>query len=417
MLGSVDASLSKYRCTLAALAALAATASFAQSSVSISGTVDLGINQIDFKGNKVTTTGAANGSATTAIVVAGTEDLGSGLKAEFRWEMDPDFGNTSNRTGGTAATGTTSNVTSSIGNGASFVGTSGAFGAVKFGTPNLATLTINGDGNGGFATAIGSGYRVSSFDAVRWQNSVRYDTPEFNGFSGSFVYSAKNDLQRNTGSVGMTGNLNNQTSGRDEGQEIGLNYVNGPLAVRYAGVRMKQYASLVGFTGTANGLYDNMALLTPANLGAQFKIDSLSAKYANALPGLNVSYFYQKVSSDVLSAVTAGGALGTQQFDRTTNGVAASYAITPALTAMVNYQQVKNGDAAASTTGSKAGLTANVTGLGLDYALSKRTALYARYERDADSAATFRSLANTGYTAATGNTTYTATAVGVRHTF
>ncbi len=357
----------------------------------------------------MTTTGVANGSATTAFVIAGTEDLGAGLKAEFRWEMNPDLGNTTNRTGGTSATGTTSNVTSSIGNGASFVGASGAFGAIKFGAPNSATLSINGDGNGGFGTAIGSGYRVTSFDAVRFQNSLRYDTPTISGFSGSLLHSAKNDKQRNVGSVGMSGNLNNQTSGRDEVTELGLNYINGPLAVRYANLKVKQYASLVGFTGTANGLYDNMTLRTPADLGAAFKIDSLSAKYTNVLPGLNLSYFYQKVSSDALSAVKSDGSLGSQKFDRTTNGLAASYAITPTLTAMVNYQQVKNGTAAAITTGADVkNLKATVTGLGLDYALSKRTTAYARYERDADSAAGFRSLSNTGYTAA---------AVGIRHTF
>ena len=136
------------------------------------------------------------------------------------------------------------------------------------------------------------------------------------------------------------------------------------------------------------------------------------------VPGLNLSYFYQKVSSDTLSAVKADGTLGTQKFDRTTNGVAASYAITPVLTAMVNYQEIKNGAAAATTTGSKANLKGEVLGLGLDYALSKRTTAYVRYERDTDkNNAGFRSLANTGYTAATGNTTYTATAVGLRHAF
>jgi len=303
-------------------------------------------------------------------------------------------------------------VTSSIGNGASFVGASGAFGAIKLGTPNSATLSINGDGNSGFGTAVGSGYRVTSFDAVRFQNSTRYDTPDFNGFSASYLVSAKNDLQRNSGSVGLTGNLQNQTSGRDGVTELGLAYLDGPLAVRFANLNVKQYASLLGTTDPYNGI----TLLTPANPGAQFKVNSLSAKYA-VNQALNLSYFFQSAKSDALSAATSTGTLGTQTFDRKTNGVAASYAVTSAVTAMVNYQQVKNGDAAVSTTGSKAGLSAKVLGLGLDYALSKRTTAYARYERDSDSAASFRSLANSGYTAATGNTTYTATAVGLRHTF
>jgi predicted porin len=391
---------------------LAATGAFAQSSVTLGGLVDAGYQSYNAKGNKFQTVGS-NGSATTNFTFTGVEDLGAGLKAEFRWEMDPAVTETSSRTAGTAATGVTSNVTSSIGNGASFVGASGGFGAIKFGTPNLATLSINGEGNGGFATAVGSGYRVSSFDAVRFQNSMRYDTPTIAGFSGSLVYSPKNDKQNLPGSAGMTGNLQNQTNGRDAAQEIGLAYANGPLSARYASLTMKQYADVVlGGLDPYNGITPT-SVTTP---GAQFKLDSLSVKYSNALPGLNLSYFYQKASSDNLAAANAlGTALVTTKFDRQTNGVAASYAVTPQLTAMVNYQVVKNGAAAVSAGTARPDLKATVTGLGLDYALSKRTTAYVRYEKDSDSAASFRSI--TGYTAVNGSTTYTATAVGLRHTF
>jgi hypothetical protein len=95
------------------------------------------------------------------------------LKANFQYEIDPALSETSSRTVGTSATGTTSNVTSSLGNGQSFVELAGGFGAIKLGTPNLPTLAANGQGNSGFATAIGSGYRVTSFDAVSFQNSLR----------------------------------------------------------------------------------------------------------------------------------------------------------------------------------------------------------------------------------------------------
>ena len=381
--------------------------------MTISGLVDAGYQSYNAKGNKFQTVGS-NGSATTAVIVAGTEDLGGGLKAEFRWELNPAVTETANRTGGTSAQGTTSNVTSSIGNGSSFVGASGAFGAIKFGAPNIATLAINGEGNGGFATAVGSGYRVSSFDAVRFQNSLRYDTPVFSGFSGSLVYSPKNDKQALPGSAGLSGNLNNQTNGRDGAQEIGVAYANGPLSVRYANLVVKQYAGLLG---TADP-YNTITIRNVATPGAEFKIDSLSAKYNGVLPGLNLSYFYQKVSSDTLSAVKADGTLGTQQFDRTTHGIGASYAITPTVTAMVNYQEVKNGANASTTTGSKANLKGEVLGLGLDYALSKRTALYARYERDTDkNNAGFRNVSSGGYATVGTNYTYTATAVGIRHSF
>ncbi len=386
---------------IVALAALAATASFAQSSVSISGLFDLGVNQIDFKGNKVTTTGAANGSATSTIIVSGTEDLGGGLKANFRWETNPDFGNTVGKTAGTPATGTTSNVTSSLGNGYSFVGVSGGFGEVQLGTLNFATLTANGDGNVGFGTAIGSGYRVVSFDAVRSQNAISYETPSFNGFSAKAIVSTKNDKQFGSPA---TGNAVNQQNGRDGQQELSLAYVNGPLKVRYARLETSQYASVYDGAGTAGTDYVR-------GTGAKFKLDTLSANYVyGALTG---GLFYQKAASDVLAKTgTSGTATLPLQYDRKTTGVAVAYKVTPAITLMGNYAEVKVGTeqntAAVNSTKTK------VTGLGVDYALSKRTTAYVRYERDQDAAAV---RAITGYTAVGGSTTYTAAAVGLRHTF
>ena len=75
--------------TLIALAALAATSVFAQSSVSIVGFVDTG-----FKSTTGDTTAAGvnpkkselaiNGTGSTAIHFRGVEDLGGGMKALFQ---------------------------------------------------------------------------------------------------------------------------------------------------------------------------------------------------------------------------------------------------------------------------------------------------------------------------------------------
>jgi len=383
--------------SLIALAALAATASFAQSSVTISGTLDMGMNQIDFKGNKVTTVGAANGSATSAVVIAGSEDMGGGLKANFRWEIDPDLGNTVGKTAGTPATGTTSNVTSFLGNGYSFVGVNGGFGGVEFGALNYATLYANGDGNGGFATAVGSGYRVTSFDAVRAQNSMSYETPVFNGFSAKAIVSTKNEYQS---ASPATGNAVNQQYGRDGAQEISALYQNGPLKLRYARLETKQYASVSN--GAATPAYTR-------GTGAKFKLDTLSANYT--VGAATLGYFYQKASSDMLMKAGTSGTIGDLKYDRKTNGVSVAYQATPSIKLMANYAQVKIGDETGAGTDNT---TTKVTGLGADYSLSKRTTLYARYEQDKDAAGV---RAITGYTAATGNTTYKATAFGIRHTF
>ena len=359
----------------------------------------MGMNQIDFKGNKVTTVGAANGSATSAVVIAGSEDMGGGLKANFRWEIDPDLGNTVAKTAGTPATGTTSNVTSFLGNGYSYVGASGGFGEVQFGTINYATLSANGDGNGGFATAVGSGYRVTSFDAVRAQNSMSYETPVFSGFSAKAVLSTKNEYQS---ASPATGNAVNQQYGRDGAQEISALYQNGPLKLRYARLETKQYASVVNTSS---------ATTYTRGTGAKFKLDTLSANYT--VGAATLGYFYQKASSDTLLATysASGNTDGAVKYDRKTNGVSVAYQATPSIKLMANYAQVKIGD---ETRAGTDGATTKVTGLGADYSLSKRTTLYARYEQDKDAAGV---RAITGYTAATGNTTYKATAFGIRHTF
>jgi predicted porin len=380
--------------------------------VSITGLVDAGINQTDFKGNKVTTSAAPNGSATSNFTFLVSEDLGQGLKADARWEIDPDLNQTVGKTSGTSATGTTSNVTSFLGNGYSFLGlTSANLGSIKFGSINFETLNANGDGNLGFGTAIGSGYRVTSFDAVRAQNSVRLDTPSFMGLSASFLQSRQNALQANVLSTGQTGNQVNQTVGRDGVTEIGAAYNQGPLVVRAAQLKVKQFGD-ISTTTTAGQSFVPTAWAN--GTGAQFKLNTLSAKY-QVTSDAAVAFFHQSITSDALIVGnSAGTGTSTTVYDRKTNGVAATYQVTPMLKLMANYQQAKNGANANSAGTAKANLHTNVAGLGADYSLSKRTTAYFRMEHDMDSIGQ-RSI--TGYTAATGNVTYKATAVGIRHTF
>jgi predicted porin len=375
--------------------------------VTLSGNWDVGMQAHDIKGNKVTTSGGSNGSSTTALIFAGTEDLGGGMKASFQYEIDPDLAGTSGKTTGTSATGTTSNITSSAGNGQSFLGLSGAYGSVKFGAPNSATLSANGDGNLGFGTAIGSGYRVTSFDAVRFQNALRLDTAVYNGFSASYLVSAKNDKQSNTGTAGLTGNGVNQSQGRDAVTEIAAAYANGPLTVRAAQLKVAQWGR-TDVTTLATDIALGNAPTWTANTGKEFKLTTLSAKY-DVNQQVSVAYFNQKAESEVLAGTTQ--AKPTLKYDRKASGFAATFQATPAIKLMANYQSVKIGD---ETNVGTDGAKTTVVGLGADYALSKRTTAYFRTETDRDAAGV---RSTTGYTAVTGNTTYKATAVGVRHTF
>jgi predicted porin len=77
--------------SLIALAALAATTAFAQSSVTISGAMDLGLmNQKFGNGSSVQNVSTGTNGASRLRFV-GVEDLGSGTKATFWLEMQPSF--------------------------------------------------------------------------------------------------------------------------------------------------------------------------------------------------------------------------------------------------------------------------------------------------------------------------------------
>jgi len=378
---------------------LASMSAFAQSAVSITGTLDLGAQRFDVKGKGFTNAGAANGSTTSNIVIGVTEEISAGLSANFRWEIDPDLANTVAKTAGTPATGTTSNVTTFLSNGYSFLGLkSASMGEVQFGTLNYATLSANGDGNSGFGTAIGSGYRVTSFDAVRGQNGASYETPSFSGLTAKVVVIAKNAVQSGGAA---TGNSVNQVNGRYGAQEFSLAYANGPLTARYAELTTSQDAG-----------YNTSASAVTAGPGGEFKLKTFSATYA--IGAGSIALFNQTASSDVLKASSATYTITSPQYDRKTNGISGKYAVTPTITLMANYQKVTIGtEAAVATVATVNGASTTVKGLGADYALSKRTVLYFRTETDKDDAIV---RAVTGYgTNAAG--TYKATAVGVRHAF
>lgn len=206
--------------TLIALAAVAATsASFAQSSVTLSGLIDAGFEK-RFSGdaNKIT----SGRNATSNWTISGTEDLGGGLKAVFKAStaFNSDDGTL---TGANA-----------FGNNDMFVGLTGDFGTVRAGRP-VNTLY----GNAFFANGTKgiSGYDANSVvsgnlsanaktgsaaSSVLVSNALQYHSPRFAGFQVQLEYSAS------------------EVVNADDGYGVGLRYDNGPLS-----------ASLVSYKGAA----------------------------------------------------------------------------------------------------------------------------------------------------------------------
>ncbi len=362
--------------SLIALAALAATASFAQSTVQIDGIFDAGFQSIDYKGNKVNGI-AGNGSSTSQINFRGSEDLGGGLKAKFRFETDWNMGFNRANTGAASAVADSANsAAGSFGNGEIRVGLAGGFGAVDAGVVNMNGLTTFLTGQP-FGTAIGGGYgSVTRVDAagaaVRSDNSVKYTSPSFQGLTVT-LYKANKQTKGSQATNNFSSSLG--VSDLRGSQELGLNYANGPIAASFS--NLKQDNRDVLASGTTAG-------------STESTVNTFGANYT-----MGAAKFY------VLNQTNK---TNTNSTNTTFTSVSASYAM-GATTLMAQVGTLKD-----KSDNDKSKLF----GIGADYALSKRTALYARYESIDDKAGV---VAITGFTAVGGETKRTRTAFGLRHAF
>lgn len=254
--------------TLIALAAVAATsASFAQSSVTLSGVLDVGFEK-RFSGdaNKLT----SNRNATSNWTISGTEDLGGGLKAVFKasTSFNPDDG-----TLGGLSAGTTG---SAFGNNDMYVGLTGNFGTLRAGRP-VNTLYGNSffaNGTKGVSgydantvLAVTGGLTANAGNSVYVNNAVQYHSPRFAGFQVQVEYAPS------------------ELANADDGFGIGIRYDNGPLS-----------ASLVSYEGAGTA-----ALLKPKS------VTQLGAAYDFSVAKV---FFTYRDDSNKLSNADTGYALG-----------------------------------------------------------------------------------------------------------
>lgn len=201
--------------TLIALAAVAATsASFAQSTVTLSGTVDVGLEK-RFSGDALRMTPNRNGTSNWTL--SGAEDLGGGLKAVFQisTSFNSDDGTISSANG--------------LGNNGMFVGLTGGFGTLRAGRP-VNTLYGNAmfangtkgvslhDSNSvvsGNATANAKTSGASS--SVYVPNAVQYHTPRFGGVQVQLEYAPSEST----------------AVGNKAGTGVAVRYDGGPLSVSF----------------------------------------------------------------------------------------------------------------------------------------------------------------------------------------
>lgn len=219
-----------------AVAALASSAAFAQTNVTIYGVADATFDSVRATGstgnsdrldynnrNRVT----ANSSY---IGFKGVEDLGNGLKAVFQFEN---------------GLYTENGAAGAWNNRDSFVGLSSSYGTVVLG--NLtgptralgAKMDINTGATGiGANTALlaklGGGSGAGAFDQ-RITNAIAYVSPTFAGFNGVIGYST--GLTNTVNGTALKGHESMGVDAADQGNTawtLGLNYENGPIYVGYA---------------------------------------------------------------------------------------------------------------------------------------------------------------------------------------
>lgn len=304
--------------SLVALAAFAATAAFAQSSVTLYGIADVYVGQTKTFGGTSQTVVNSGGLSTSRIGLSVKEDLGSGLQGFVVVEN-----------GVNTDTGTSGGVRKSV------LGLSGSFGTVSLGAQQGALSQVvenvlDAQTDSAFSAVAGvNGGSVFNVDT----NSVRYDTPNFDGFTAAVQ-------------VGLG---ENKAAGSRATRNTSFNvqYANGPLALALAhGIEEDKVAPFAG-TLTYNS-YSTTALAGAYDFGvAKLNLGFTNGKQkavAGNDKGINVGV------TAPIGAFTVVGQLARNKFtgakNRTSFGLEGHYALSKRTTSYVGFNQTKDNNLA-----------------------------------------------------------------------
>jgi predicted porin len=314
---------------LAVLGAFAGAAS-AQSSVTIYGVVDAGIDRIDngdAAGAKVSLDSGNN--AANRIGFKGVEDLGNGLKAEFLLEN------------GFEDNGAAKSVDGDVGafSRLAYLGLTGGFGKVRLGRQNSpikeAVSKFDTFGSSGMVNGVDflNGGGVSE----RVSNQIAWISNNMGGFQGEIGY--------RFGEV--TGD---NSANRGWGAQVG--YANGPLSVQF-GYDQQNYNGADFFGNDAAGLDGDV---TDALLGASYNFGAFK---------LHAAYGQRKMDAGTTGITGVTGDVKIRSY--------MLGASVPFGASAIRAEYIRNDNRDIDNADS------NVTALSYTYAMSKRTTLYATY--------------------------------------
>ena len=461
--------------SLVALAVLAASGAYAQSSVTLFGiveaTTDIGykrtqdttttINTFNAAGAGLTSVvnsstaqqkngmriqdGSDQGTGSSRVGFRGTEDLGGGLKANFLLEMGLriDDGCT---TLGSAANcdngGNSANSGGSTFGRNAWGGLSGGFGEVRLGRQVLGSFGVQGNsGNSGASNGLydSTTAGLSTIGGVRFSNAIRYLSPNLGGFTGSLMFAAPE-----TGSAIVNGGFgptsatttaggftsNNNTS-RRTGVDLALEYANGPAYIGFG------YNKRDAGNNTSSVIPNALGSTSVAGVPGTVTAYTLGGAYDLGVVKPFINYTRQR--SDQSGSTTFTSVNPALSTFNTATGDATQKALSIGLRAPVGAFTVIAGYGRVTTTnnsvlaGTVAGITNTVAGrgedkrdafqLGAQYALSKRTLVEANYGynklRSNGSAVGSSTLAGTGRveTFTNFNDRISGLNVGLKHSF
>ena len=427
--------------SLITLAALAATGAFAQSSVTLYGRAEAGVD-LGFRKTENTTRTIVNigpplpssttinfgtsvqkpgfrisdgdnqGQASSRFGLRGTEDLGGGLKANFVMEAGVTLDDGASGTGG-------GNFFSQ----AAWVGLSGGFGEVRLGRQVLGSFDVYASG---LSAAWGSGlYEVGATFVqggdVRASNAIQYRSPDFGGISGTVSLIAPEN-NRASSTLPASKSVSGKT-----GVDLSLAYAAGPLFVG------------VGYNKQNTTTFDNNGLAGGANITTSTsgpRTDyTLSASYDFGVvqPFANYTYRKDRTSSSTrtggVTTAIGGTTLGGNAVGSGENTNSRQYAL--GVKVPVGAATLLTSFGAHKTTGSATLLGGNSVDtverkvrafqIGAQYPLSKRTMLQGNYgvnnQKDRVTNTTLTAPNTGSFTSDFTNTKIRGLNFGVAHTF
>jgi predicted porin len=354
----------------AAVVGLFAVPAMAQTNVTISGQMRVGVDHVSASG--ATAAGASPISRmrvidnNSNIRFAGTEQLGGGLSAWF--QVESAIGTSDNvGTSGAQTSGAASSAT--IGTRNTGVGIKGNWGNIYVGKWDMHYHTLGGVDGSGLAGGLAMG--ASSLNLLhnqgngggagtRWgnagaggrlNNAIMYDTPTWNGFNVRLGYStsAANEVLTNTAAT---------TASKEANWWVNPQYNNGPWSAFYSYMARNNIGNPVVAPGGS----------TP---DARFHRAGLAYTFAM---GLKIGAIWDRNTVDMDT-----GANDT--FKRTAWAIPVQYVMGPHT---FNFTYARAGDTS-NTTG--ADTSAKMYMLGYTYALSKRTMVGANWTKINNAAA------------------------------